>query len=504
MSAVAPAPARPRILRERELWLLVAGTALFFGLPILLGQTYFFRDLYFWSFPQTARLAAMIRSGQSPLWDPLIYGGQPLLGNIQYFAFYPTTALSLILPAVTAVNLEIVLHFVLCAAAAYALARVLGLTPVSSALAGVVFVFSGVTLSFGNLFGRLLAMPSTVLLLLFWHRYLEEKRRLWFALAAAAGALIIFAGSAEQLVFSLALAAVWGVVYPYPSSSGSRIRRLVLAVPLTVAILGLTAVQTFPTAGVVRNSWRGAGLPSSERGLWSVNPRRLPELVVPGFFGDVGTMREADYWGAGAQDMGFPILLSFYLGATVLILAARAATSAAPGPLPRACRVLLGTVLSDRSSSRSADFSRPADSFDPTLLLGGVFRFPEKFLFMTPLAAALLAGHVVDASWRPEAPSRDRRTLGATLGLASLVLLIAAGAIQQSASLAAAVQRFFFLQGSDEAVRASLALRFLQAGVVCAAATAVAFLREQARLLRRGPALLCGVVALDSRWPVGR
>ena len=488
-------PDRPRIFRDREFWLVVGYTLAYFGLPVLLGGTYFFRDLYLWSFPQTARLAEIVHSGQSLLWDPLIYAGQPLLGIVQYFTFYPTTWLALVMPPVTAVNVEIVIHFALCAAATYALARSLGVTPTASAIAGAVFVFSGVTLSFGNLLGRVLAMPHTVLLLLFWHRYLGERRRIWLALAAAAGALVLFAGSAEQLMFCVALAAAWGAAYPYGGGTGSRGRRFLLAAPLAIAIIGLSAVQILPMIQLVRNSRRGTEFSTFERGMWSVNPRRLPELLVPGFFGDVDTLREADYWGASAQDGTFPIVLSFYLGATVLILAGIGAVSKTPGPLPRACRVLLGSALLGSLVLSLGRFLPSLGPLGPTRMLG-FFRFPEKFLFIVPLPAALLAGHAVDALWRPEAPSGARRTAATMLGASAVLLLLAAAAIHGSDPFAAAWQRLFFLRESDEHVRRALALRLLQAAAFPAAAALVA-LPSRPGTLRRMPAVLGGLIVLD-------
>lgn len=491
--SVSPARQRlPNPLRDAAFWLLTGGTFAFFAWPLLAGRTYFFRDLYFWSFPQRERLSELVHAGTLPLWDSLVYGGQPLLGNVQYFVLYPTSLLALVLPAVTAVNLEIALHFALCAAASYALARAIGMPTASSALAGVVFTFAGVTLSYGNLLGRLLATPHTALLLLFWHRFLAERRRQWFALAAAAGALQVFAASAEQVAFSTLLAAAWGIVYPYPASSGPRSRRLLFAAALAAAVIGLTAVQTLPMVELVRHSWRGAGMASFERGMWSVDPRRLPELLVPGFFGDTDTLRETDYWGAAVEDQGFPMLLSIYFGVTVLVLALTGTFSRTDGPLPRGVARLLGGVLFGAMLFSLGRFLPTGGLFDPTLLLGGVFRYPVKFFFAAPLPAGLLAAQGAEAAWRC---ARTRRRLAAALGSAALLLALFAAGLRWDAPFGDTFARLFFRRNGIAGLE-PLAGRLLHAALFAGTAAALLLL-GRASAARAAPALLCGLVALD-------
>ena len=484
-------PSRP--WRERPFWILTAATAAYFAWPLALGRTYFFRDLYFWSFPQRARLAALWKAGTLPLWDRLVYGGQPLLPNVQYFGLYPTSVLSLVLPPVAAVNVEIVLHFTLAAAAAYALARTVGATPAASAAAGVVFVFCGATLSLGNLLARLLATPHTALLLLFWHRFLAEGRRRWFVLAAAAGALQIFAASAEQLVFSGLLAAAWGIVYPYRSAAGGRVRRLGLAAALAVAIFGLAAVQILPMVELVRHSWRGAGLPTSERAIWSVDPRRLPELVVPGFFGDTDTLRESDYWGGTVEDMGFPMILSFYFGAAALGLAI-AGAAAREGPLPRGARRVLAGFLGGAVVLALGRFLPRMGPFDASVLLGGMFRYPVKFFFAAPLPAALLAANGADALAR--SPSAARR-LALALAAATLVLGGVAALLARRGDFAAAFGRAFFRHEATPAIASALAARFVWAAAAAGVAALLVAAARRGPVAARLPALLAVVLAMD-------
>ena len=70
-----------------SLCLILVG--LFFARPLFLGQTFFFRDLTLFYFPQRVRLVELIRSSGVPLWNPFVHGGQPFLANVDSMAFYP-------------------------------------------------------------------------------------------------------------------------------------------------------------------------------------------------------------------------------------------------------------------------------------------------------------------------------------------------------------------------------------------------------------------------------
>ena len=62
------------------------GRVLYWGVPLL--------QFYPW---QHAAVEAL-RSGQLPLWNPLVGSGAPLAANLQTGAFYPLNFLYLILP----------------------------------------------------------------------------------------------------------------------------------------------------------------------------------------------------------------------------------------------------------------------------------------------------------------------------------------------------------------------------------------------------------------------
>ncbi|HKD18710.1 MAG TPA: hypothetical protein VKG23_12740, partial [Thermoanaerobaculia bacterium] len=473
-----------RIALERELWFAVGLAFLFAARPLLTGRSYFFRDLHLWSIPQRAHASAMLRSGRWPMWDALTHGGQPFAGNVNNLALYPTAALGLIFDPVTTVNLEIALHFALAAAAAYALGRVVGLTRGPSLLGAFLLAFSGISLSLTNLCNRLFALPSMVLLLLFWHLFVLERRGRWFLLAAAAGALQLLSGSLESLLLSFPLALAWSLLATYPPGSPSPLGRLKAAAVLGILIVGLAAVQILPMAEILRDSRRARGLSAEESRSWSIGIRRLPELVVPGFFGSVTTLDERDYWGANQEDMGFPYLLSIYVGAVGLILAGAAVGPRRTEVLPARLRAFLGVA------SLGVLLLAMARFLPSTVAL----RYPSKFLMILPLTLGLLAASRIDtAFFEPDGRSEGR--LSAVLFAAAALFAVLMAILLALPPLGAAFRRLFFGEGADARATAGVAR-----GLLHAAAAALGAALVLRRRSSRGALAVAAVVGVDLLW----
>jgi hypothetical protein len=158
----SPAPPRlSNLLKEKEFWILVLLTILFFHRQLFLGETFYFRDLLQHFIPQKRLVMSVLQDGALPLWDPFRQGGQPGLANPNTVALYPTNLLYTVLSLWVAFNLDIVLHFMLCGAGTYVLARILGFPPRAAMISGLAFQFCGYTLSLGNFLSRLYAAPST-------------------------------------------------------------------------------------------------------------------------------------------------------------------------------------------------------------------------------------------------------------------------------------------------------------------------------------------------------
>ena len=300
-------PSFNEIFREIPFWILLVVTLAFFYRPLFLGETFFFRDIYNHIYPQKKLFSELVLSGQLPLWDPFRHGGQPFLANMNNSVLYPSNLLYLIMPIVTALNFDIVLHIALSALAAYMLARVLGLNPFAAAGSGLIYAFSGPSLSLPNIWPYAALHPP--LILLFWHLYCLENKKRWFVLAVLFGAIQIFAGHPEMTAFTFATLLVWTFVFPYKSKVISRFGMLCI---LFLAILATAAIQLVPMIELVSGSGRSHAIRADVFFAWSVNPKRYPELFFPKFLGSVYSLSESDQWGMSFEELGTPYVVSMH------------------------------------------------------------------------------------------------------------------------------------------------------------------------------------------------
>src|SRR5436190_2455773 len=197
---------------EKEFWILALLSCLYCYRSLFFGETFFYRDLFEHFIPQRRLLVDLIRSGQFPLWDPYLHGGQPFLANINNVVLYPTALLYLFLPLLIAFNLEILLHLILATGSAYCLARALKFQPQAALATGLIFTFCGFTLSLINpchFFG----MAYVPLMLLWCHKYLKNRGAWSFAWLVIAGACQLLTASAESLTFTMLTLLGWGLLF---------------------------------------------------------------------------------------------------------------------------------------------------------------------------------------------------------------------------------------------------------------------------------------------------
>ena len=144
--------------------MLVICIVIFFS-PALFGSTFFFRDLYLLFYGKKLFLANALHHGEIPLWDPLTQGGQPFLGQPGNVAYYPFNILFLVLPPLTAMNVLLVLQFVVCGISAYFLGRAIGFSQTAAFVTGASYTFCGYILSATSLLVLMQSVPWSPTLL---------------------------------------------------------------------------------------------------------------------------------------------------------------------------------------------------------------------------------------------------------------------------------------------------------------------------------------------------
>jgi Bacterial membrane protein YfhO len=381
-------PSFKEIFREIPFWILLVVTIAYFYRPLFLGETFFFRDIYNHIYPQKRLFAELVLSSQLPLWDPYRHGGQPFLANMNNSVLYPSNLLYLIMPTVTALNIDIVLHIGLAALATYVLARMLGFNPFAAAASGLIYAFSGPSLSLPNIWPYAALHPP--LILLFWHLFCLENNKRWFFLTVLFGAIQIFAGHPEMTAITFAILIIWTFAFPYQGNFFARIMHLLLAM---IAIFATAAIQLIPMAELVQHSSRSQGIRPDTFFAWSVNPKRYPELVFPNFLGSVYSLSPGDQWGLALEELATPYILSLYFGIPALMLAVMGALNKNSTPeFPRRIRIvllILGAFSFIAMAGRHIPGFRELIIAIPAIT---IFRYPVKFILLAVLPISLLAG----------------------------------------------------------------------------------------------------------------
>jgi hypothetical protein len=391
---------------------LVACAPALFG-----GRTFYLRDVIQYFQPQKALQVSSWREGELPAWDPYMQGGQPLLANPNNVALHPLTGLYLLLSPARAFAASVLLHLVAGMLGTAVLVLRSGGSRLAAAFGGISFGFSGVLLSTVDLHPLLLAVGVMPLLVVALDVHLRSGRRAPLAAAALLGSLAVLGGSPEGCLAVGLVGTLWVLGMPAPV----RLWRRVIALLATgLGSVGLAAVQVIPAAFFYSVSHRRAGLAWETVTKWSVDPRRLPEILVHGWLGRVDTLDPRRLWGAGLEHE-FPYLASITLGPAVVVLAVVGLRSLARTRDTRrlaACLgglVALGVVVSLGAHLPLADLARPVVRLLPV-------RYPVKAWLLVPLPAALLSAHGLDVLRIPRAA---RWTGGALLAVACAAIATA-------------------------------------------------------------------------------
>jgi len=424
MTAWTSAPRAPRWV-----WLsLVAAVAC---LPFVRGltgsQVFYIRDLsqYFWGRYLWLRRAWF--SGEWPLWDPYIGGGQAAYSDALHQMFLPPAVLArLVGGEVLGFNLWVGLPFPLAALGAWGFFARRFSAP-AAALGALAFALCGAVVSTGNfpnLSWSVAAMP--------WALWAADAviagptpRRC--AALAVAVAMQAFAGEPVTQFATLVLAIGYALVLT-PADRGSIPRHAWKSAAAVVAgaALGilLAAIQLMPMAHAAALAERSASI---SQDFWSLRPTAIVETVWLHLFGNYfGTQSLAEVpWMPLMFTGREPFFFSMYFGVPLLALAGFGLA----GTGPRRWRLFW-------VASGFAGLIAAFGAYTPIyplvrdyVPLVGSFRFPVKYLVVSALAvAAGAAAGWDDLAGRFTAVDQERRVRRARLTSMGFPLLVGASA----------------------------------------------------------------------------
>ncbi|MGH9426457.1 MAG: hypothetical protein ACRD2L_09165, partial [Terriglobia bacterium] len=390
----------------------------FFAEVLFTDRTFFVRDVSSFHYPLKKLVTEAYARGEWPLWNPYIQMGQPLLANPNCMAAYPDELLFQLLPFETAFELHFVVHCALAGMGAFCLARMFGLSFQAALLSAVIYNFSGLTLSAVNLLNILpvVAFLPWLSVVLMWMVSRPSVARGCFT-ALLLGSFLLLLEPLSTLVTALFLLVLVGAfVWQSGQVSSSLLRLSGIAVIVLLIARSIAAVQIVPTLELVQFSGRKGGLSFSEATFWSLHPVQLLQALCPKILGEYFRLEAPVPWPARFFDQREPYLLSCYVGAMTLLLAAWGAWQSRCHWRTRSLVVaMVASIL--LALGLHTPFYSVLFEWIPMFRYG---RFPVKFLFVANLCLALLAGTGWASMQSSEDTSCSRRRQGR-----AVVLLVA-------------------------------------------------------------------------------
>ena len=421
---------QPNSIRRRD---LLVGLAALGGMALLLTGGGFLPDRIFhygdWTtyyIPLRTHLVEAWRAGDLlPLWWPSLLGGFPIGANPQYGLFYPPHWLLLVMPLGFGLSLITWAHLVWGGLGVWALLRGRGAEMLPAVLGGIIYLAAGPMLSATSTVNLSLALAWLPWVLHWFPLGVKAGSRWARRGAAAALAAMFLVGGLEILMWSVLLLPFWvyassriyldqGPEFGNSTALKSRIGPVVRGlIVIGIAALALAAVQMLPSLELIGQSTRMEGIDPREASRFAAVFGRWTGLLLPRLTWNPNTLTS---WVSLTGDMRAHFLPSLYLGMAALMLAILGWRRA-----PRGDRGVmawtggLGVLL-------GLGPNLPLIGTLAGLIPGGAFyRFQEKYLFLTVLAVAYLAG------WGLQALKEKRRnrllTAAGLAGMAGAVLL---------------------------------------------------------------------------------
>ncbi|MGH3116851.1 MAG: hypothetical protein ACRDQ2_06995, partial [Gaiellales bacterium] len=252
----------------------------------LLGrQTLMPGDGYATYLPWFQHAARAWRHGELPGWNAYAFAGSPLLAVSQAGVYYPPNWLHLLVSPLLALNLAVVLHFVLAGTGAWLLARRLTGDILGATTAGLVFGLCG--FFFGHVGHPSMIASAAWLPWVFFGFELVRERMTPGRLLLASGSLALaFLAGHSQLAFTIVLAlgvyaAGIGLLVPKPD----RGRPFLACIVLVLVGVGLAAAQLLPTARYLPESSR-ARLSYDDAMTYSLPLSHTPLIIFPYLYGN--------------------------------------------------------------------------------------------------------------------------------------------------------------------------------------------------------------------------
>jgi hypothetical protein len=351
--------------------------------PLLFdGRVFFSRDFTLITYPVRSFLSQVYHQGSIPLWSESVVNGGPFMEAFHTGVFYPPSLMFIIKDVTLALNLFYLLHFIILAWSVYFLGRSWGMSSVSALCSSVTAMLSGFFLGstlLSNFFLAAVWLPSVFYC---FQNYLREKRVRDFLWAVFFLTCQVLAACPEICIMTVL------VIFFYTAMpSGKRSLRECLHPALallgvSLLSIGLSGLQLFPTYVMLEYSVRSGGLSFSNHTLWSMKWESLPYVLLPKDFSDHLTGDESPFQFIESFHMGTFAVLFLFIG--MIFLKNKAI---------RFWMIVFFMGIFFALGSRNPLYQY----FYDLIPLMHLFRYPEKYYYISAFALIFLTGLGVEA-----------------------------------------------------------------------------------------------------------
>jgi len=369
--------------------LILTSIALIFFSPLLFeGKVIFYRDFQFITYPIRYFLAQSFHQGVIPYWTPHTFGGMPFMATLHPGVFYPPSVIFFLNDYHLALGLFYVFHFLMLGAFAFLLGRLWNLSWIAAMCCGVTAMLGGMVVASALCSNYFLSSAWFPLVVWLYYRFDRKKQMAYFALLVLAIAGQTLAACPEISVMTMLILYAHALTFMPVEERRSGVLQTTGVMGLAVVLaLGLIAFQLVPTAQLIKHTFRGSGVDFELHTRWSLELSKLTTFVLsPGYREYLSLPLHKEL------DMFSGLLHTLYMGIFGFVFLA------------------LGTLL---CRSRAVAFWLVIFCSGIFFALGknnlvyeyiykwtpflNLFRYPEKYLFATSMAAVFLIGFVLDA-----------------------------------------------------------------------------------------------------------
>ncbi len=291
-----------------SIYAILTGLCILYFNQIIIGKYYFFEDFLYQYYPLRNFYATAIRKGILPLWDPYVFSGMPLIGDIQSALFYPFNIILILFVkkgvlSYYALELQNILHVLLAGVFTYMYAREINLSKNASMVSAVTFMFSGflitrtIHLTFVNV---IVWLP---LILLFLQKALKENSYFYSILGGLALGVSMLAGSPQPSLHIFYFLGAYTIFFIIINKKDhSAIKSLLSLCIILITSLGISAIQYLPTFEYSKYTVR-MSISLKDSSILSIHPVQLLTFLIPKLFGSVSAVsrNSVPFWAGGGE-----------------------------------------------------------------------------------------------------------------------------------------------------------------------------------------------------------